>query len=82
MKVRNKRKGFRLRRCFETVDESVQDPVPDFRERFDFRRIKHLGGKITTEGPPRGTVRSGTDIMLVAGREFPGGKCFRTIGED
>lgn len=44
--------------------------------------MKHLGGEVTTEGPPGGTIRSGTDIMLVTGDKFSGGECFGTIGED
>lgn len=44
--------------------------------------MKHLGGEVTTESTPCWSIKSGADVVLVAGHEFVSGKCFWTIREN
>ena len=44
--------------------------------------MKYLRSEVTTEGTPCCTVKSGADVVLVAGDDFGGRKSSRAIRED
>lgn len=72
--------GFRFR--FEAIDEHIQNPFTDTRKGFDPGRVKNLGGEITAEDAPRGTVEGGANVMLITVHDLSGGEGVGAVRED
>lgn len=64
------------------IEEDIENPATSVGVRSHAGRMENLGSQVSSEETPRGAVRSGADVVLVAGDDSAEGCGGWTIGEN
>jgi len=64
------------------IEEDIENPAASVGVRPHAGRVENLGSQVPSKKTPRGPVRPGADVVLVAGHDFADGSRGWTIREN